>query len=119
MAFKIVKDDNTILKGGQSYWGALVTKRKLSGLYPEDKIRIVQEPGSCREFILADNSPLLSMLYNSKKRTLRVTFKTGVVQTYKGVTPLRYSKLLNAASASNYFATKIRNKYPCTKSQKP
>ena len=62
---------------------------------------------------VVESTALNSLGYDPSTKILEVEFKdSGDVWQYFGFTVTAYRKFINADSLGNYFATKIKGKYP-------
>ncbi len=60
-----------------------------------------------------DSSVIRTANYDPDARTLDVTFKSGRRYTYFSVPDWEFDGLVTAASAGEYFNTRIRDQYAC------
>lgn len=61
------------------------------------------------------SSNLLSVGYDPPSATLEIEFNSGGVYQYSGVPAHVYDALLRSGSLGRYFASQIRDVYPCVR----
>jgi len=61
------------------------------------------------------SSNIASIGYDESSETLEIEFNRGGIYQYSNVPLSVYNRLMNASSHGVYFASNIKNDYPCKK----